>query len=174
MTRIFKCQECGRCCERIVVGNNGLCLGLSLYPGEETLFASFPDSVVPSIGLRRPGRSRIKIVSYQMIREPCPLYDRIMKRCTMYKHRPTSCKSYPFSFVASGGHSVEATCSWVKAQDDVTYGKTVMQAGSEQNLAAAKVVGFFLDLRSRMERTGYTRLMMYDVESRTWGDVRPD
>ncbi len=171
MTWVFKCQECGHCCGRIVIEQHGVRQGLCLRPGEETLFASFPGSVVPYIGIRRPGRARVKTVSYQMIREPCPLYDPITKRCTTYKHRPVACRSYPFSFLAGGGQSLEVTCSWAKAQKDVVFGKTEIKAGAEQNLAAAKIAEFFIDLRSRMERTGYIQLMIYDVALGTWDEL---
>ncbi len=173
MTRRFKCLECGNCCERILVDVDGVHLGLCLHPGEETLFAGFPGAVVPCMGVKRPGRSRVKIVCYQMVIEPCPLFDPVMRRCIMYSHRPVNCKAYPFSFTKEGGHSIEAKCAWSKEQKDVRFGKTMIMAGTEQNLAAAQAVSFLMDLSSRMHRTGYTHLMMYDVELKDWVDVSP-
>lgn len=168
---LFECRGCGHCCERIVVDNGGLHLGLCLHPGEETLFSSFSDAVVPCIGIKRPGRSRVKTICYQMVMEPCPLYDSVMKRCTMYRHRPVSCRAYPFSFTANGGHSLEVTCSWSKTLPDIEYGKTKLTAGVEQNVAAMKEVEFFRRLRGLMERTGRTILVMFDIESRTWVEM---
>lgn len=173
MTRTFKCLECGACCERIFVCTDGVNLGLFLYPGDETLFAGFPDAVVPALGIKKPGRSRVKTVCYQLVIEPCPLYDPVLKRCTRYSHRPMVCKSYPFSFTMEGGYSVEMLCSWSKAQQDVEFGETMITAGAGQNLAAAQLVSFYIDLSCRMRRTGYTHLMMYDVKREAWVDVTP-
>lgn len=173
MTRRFKCLECGNCCERILVEVDGVHLGLCLHPGEETLFTEFPGAVVPCMGIKRPGRSRIKIVCNQLVMEPCPLFDRIMRRCIVYGHRPVNCRAYPFAFTMEGGHSVEARCSWSKEQQDVVFGKTMIRAGAEQNSAAAQVVGFFMSMSSRMHRTGFTCMMMYDVELEDWVDVTP-
>lgn len=171
MTRIFECMKCGNCCERILVEQAGLSLGLNLHPGEEILFSEFPGALVPCIGIKRPGRSRVKTICYQLVVEPCPLFDQVSRRCTVYDHRPVNCKAYPFSFTHEGGYSIEAQCSWAKEQEDVVHGKTMIQAGTEQNLAAAQVINFFMDLHGRMSRTGYTRLMAYDVEREDWFDM---
>ncbi len=173
MNRKFKCLKCGNCCERILVEVDGVHLGLCLHPGEESLFAGFPGAVVPCMGIRRPGRTKVKTICYQLVSEPCPLFDLVARRCTVYEHRPTNCKAYPFSFTAEGGHSVESLCSWSAEQQDVVYGKTMIQAGAEQNLAAAQVVSLFISMNERMQRTGYTSVMMYDVKLKAWSDLSP-
>ena len=174
MTRVFKCLECGHCCERIIINDSkhGIRLGMSLEPDEVSLFDDFSGAVVPCMGLMRSGRSRVKVVSYQMVMEPCPLYDSVTRRCTVYKRRPLACKAYPFDFmVSSGGHSVETSCSWAKEQKDVVYGKTVINAGTTQNFAGAMIVRSYAHMAMRADRNGYTRLMMYDLASMDWVEV---
>jgi Fe-S-cluster containining protein len=145
---------------------------LSLLPGEERLFAAFPDAILPYTAIRQPrqGKSRIKIVCYQMVQEPCLLYDPDTKTCTQYEKRPMVCREYPFS---SGGSSIEATCGWRKAQT-IKYGETVIIRGEEQMKGESETVSFFMSLNQRMRRTGYTQLLMFDIKLREWVQLEPD
>ena len=168
----FECLKCGHCCERIVIEQFGIHIGLCLLPGEKKLFKAFQDAVVPYIGLRKPGRDRIRIVCHQMIRAPCPLYDSTTRQCTRYEDRPVSCRAYPFSGMPGrrGGYSVEQNCSWTKSIS-MEYGTTTIQAGAEQDAAAAKLDSIFAGLSRRMHRDGWTELVMFDVHSMSWVEL---
>ena len=168
----FECLRCGNCCNRIRVDSHGIAQGLSLLPGEEKLFAEFPDAIMPYTAIMKPRqrKSRIKIVCYQMVQEPCPLYDPTTKTCTQYDKRPMVCREYPFS---SGGSSLESTCEWRKAQT-IKYGETAVIRGDEQAKGESKMVSFFMALNQRMRRTGYTKLLMFDIQRREWVQFEAD
>ena len=162
---------CGHCCNRIIVSQDTGCAGLCLLPGEEAIFAAFPHAVLPYLALQKPGRTRKRIVAHQMVQEPCPLFDAATKTCTIYSKRPTTCKAYPFSpvYEVGGTYSIEGTCTWVKTeQDGIEYGKTSVRAGEDQNIAVQALENFFIGLNKRMRRTGYTQLLIFNVESREW------
>lgn len=166
ITLRFECLRCGNCCNRIRIDQFGIAQGLSLLPGEEKLFAAFPDAILPYTAIRQPrsGKSRIKIICYQMVQEPCPLYDPDTKTCTQYEKRPMVCREYPFS---SGGTSLEANCGWKKAES-IKYGETAVIRGKEQEKGESELVSFFMGLNLRMRRTGYTKLLMFDIKLREW------
>jgi len=145
--------------------------GLCLLPGEKKLFAAFPDAVMQYIGIRKPGRSRIKVVAYQMVQSPCPLF--VAGSCTRYADRPVACRAYPFSCLRDGV-SLEMTCPWSKSYDHLEMGVTQIRAGGVQYAAAAKMKAFFIGLHRRMQRTGYTRLMMFDVVTAEWVEISAD
>lgn len=165
----FECLRCGHCCERIIVDAIGISQGLSLLSGEERLFAAFPDAILPHTAIRNPrkNKSRIKIINYQMVQEPCPLYDPVTKTCTQYDKRPATCRAYPFSDRLDGSNPVEATCGWSKAAK-IEYGKTSVGRGTEQDTAAFEIQAFFWALNQRMRRTGYTELLFFDAKLREW------
>lgn len=168
MTLRFECLQCGRCCNRIRVESRGLMQGLSLLPGEETLFAEFPGAIMPYAAIRNPRHRKpnLKIVNYQMVREPCPLYDPDTKTCTRYDTRPAGCRAYPFSF---GGTQIEANCGWQNSvQAELQYGKTAVIYGKEQARGGEQVDSFFMTLHKRMQRTGRTQLVMYDIALQDW------
>lgn len=169
MTLRFECMRCGCCCNRIIVDYQGMTQGLSLLPGEEKLFAEFPDTILPYLAIRQPRRrkSRIKIVSYQLVGEPCPLYDPAKNACKQYEKRPAVCRAYPFS---ADGVSVESNCRWEKSET-IEYGKTAIIKGAEQEKAASELKSFYMGLNQRMHRTGYTKLLMFDVNSHTWAQI---
>lgn len=146
-------------------------MGLCLLPGEEKLFEAFPGAVMPYIALQKPGRKRKRIQTHQLVQEPCPLYDAATKTCTVYENRPMICKAYPFSHVPGdgGAYSIETTCTWVKAErDTIDYGTTPGRAGTDQDVGAIGVASFFTSLRDRMRKTGYTQLLVLDLETRNW------
>ena len=168
MHQTFECLKCGHCCERIICeGLDGIYFGLCLFPGEEAVFEAFPDALAPYIGLRgRAGKPRVEIICYQMVQEPCPLYDTVNKTCTRYDERPRVCRSYPFSGLC-GGYSLEQHCSWVKEFGDVEPGKTVLRAGDVADTAIADDQSFFMSLDERMQRTG-ERMLFYDTSNDVW------
>jgi len=168
MHQTFECLRCGRCCERIVVeGLDGIYTGLCLFPGEQKLFEAFPDVIMPHIGLRkRAGKLRVEVLCYQMVQDPCPLYDAIGKTCTRYDERPRVCREYPFSGIG-GGCSLEQHCSWVKSLGEVEIGKTALQAGTVPDAAIAETDSFFMSLHQRMQRTG-ERMVFYDMSNDVW------
>lgn len=168
MTLHFECLLCGRCCNRIRVASSGLTQGLSLLPGEETLFAEFPGAIMPYAAIHDPRHRKphLKVVSYQMVQEPCPLYDPDARTCTQYDERPMVCRAYPFSF---GGTQIEANCGWHDSvQSQLHYGETVVSHGKEQARGEQQVNSFFVTLHKRMQRTGRTQLLMYDIARRKW------
>jgi len=169
VTLRFECLRCGHCCNRIRITHQGVAQGLSLLPGEEKLFTAFPDAIMPYTAIRqpRPGKSRIKIICYQMVQEPCPLYDPITKTCTQYEKRSMVCRAYPFS---SGGASIESTCRWRKAQT-LKYGETTVIRGKEQERGESEMTSFFMGLKQRMRRTVYTKLLMFDIQLREWVQI---
>ncbi len=169
VTLRFECLRCGQCCNRIRIDHLGIAQGLSLLPGEEKLFAAFPDAILPYTAIRKPrqGKSRIKIICYQMVQEPCPLYDPDTKTCTQYKKRPMVCREYPFS---SGGTSLEANCGWKKAEV-IKYGETAVIRGKEQIKGELEMTAFFKGLNQRMRRTGYTKLLMFDINRHEWVQI---
>jgi len=174
MEKRFSCLRCGQCCTRILIMQDGVRMGLALLPGEEKIFKPFPDAVLPYIALQKPGRPRKRIVAYQLVQEPCPMYDAATKTCTAYTKRPTICKAYPFSamYNGGGGYSIETSCTWIKAEkDSIEYGKTPMRAGEDQNVAVSAVADFFIGLNRRMRRTGYTQLLIFDAESLKWTGI---
>lgn len=166
MTLRFECLLCGRCCNRIRVASSGLTQGLSLLPGEETLFAEFPGAIKPYAAIRDPRHRKphLKVVSYQMVQEPCPLYDPDTRTCTRYDERPMVCRAYPFSF---GGTQIEANCDWCN-NVHLTYGETAVIHGKEQARGEQQVNSFFMTLHQRMQRTGRTQLVMYDIALQEW------
>ena len=170
MNLTFECRRCGHCCERIVIETDGTYHGLCLLPGEKKLFAEFPDAVMPYIGLRKPGRSLIKVVAHQMVQAPCPLF--VAGCCTRYDDRPTACRAYPFSCLRDGV-SLEMTCPWSKSHD-FERGRTQVRPGADQDAGAAKMKAFFVGLNRKMRRTGYTRLMMFDVAAAKWVEISAD
>lgn len=167
MNQTFECLKCGHCCERIIVeGLGGIKFGLCLFPGEQKLFEAFPDALVPYIGLRgRSGKRRVEIICYQMI-QACPLYNPVNKTCARYDERPSVCRSYPFSGMGDG-YSLEQHCSWVKELGEVTFGETVLRAGSVPDAAIADDRSFFMSLDQRMKRTG-ERMVFYDASNDVW------
>jgi len=148
------------------VTSSGITQGLSLLPGEETLFAEFPDVITPYAATVNPRHKKPhpKVVSYQMVQDPCPLYDPGTKTCTQYDKRPTICKAYPFSFM---GAEIEANCGWRKSVQ-ITYGETAVTCGKEQVEAELKINSFFSALHQRMQRTGRTQLILYDIALQGW------
>lgn len=168
MSLTFECRRCGHCCNRIVVETDGSHLGLCLLRGEEKLFAAFPDAVLPYIGIRRPGRLRIRTVTHQMVQAPCPLLG--AEGCTRYADRPTACQAYPFTSLLDGV-SLEMTCPWSRSLQGIEPGRTQVRPGDEQDAGVAKMKDFFVGLRRRMRRTGYTRLMMFDVVTAEWVEI---
>ncbi len=136
--------------------------GLCLLPGEEDLFDEFPGSVLPYLGMRgRAGKPRIDVISYQMVRSPCPLYDASNKTCTRYDERPSSCRSYPFSHMRDG-YSLEQHCRWVKEQGDTVVGETRLFAGDCADSAILECDDFFASLCKRRDRTGEL-IVLYDA-----------
>lgn len=169
----FTCLRCGHCCNRIVILQDGVRMGLCLLPGEKKLFKRFPKTVLPYIALRKPGHSRRQVVAHQMIKSPCPLYDATAQTCTAYAKRPIACKAYPFSsYFFKAGYSLEANCAWAKTeQASIKFGETPIRAGKEQDAAATAMGEFFVSLNRRMRRTGYTQLAVFDSETRKWFDI---
>ncbi len=168
MTLCFECLRCGRCCNRIRVESGGLTQGLSLLPGEETLFAEFPGAIMPHVAIRNPRHQKtcMKVVNSQMVQEPCPLYDPDARTCTQYDKRPVVCRAYPFSF---GGTQIEANCGWHDSvQLKIQYGETAVTHGAEQAIAEQQTNSFFMALHKRMQRTGRTQLLMYDIALNEW------
>lgn len=168
MTLRFECLRCGRCCNRIRVESCGVTQGLPLLPGEETLFAEFPDALQPYAAIRAPyhRKKNLKVVSSQMVQEPCPLYDPDARTCTRYDKRPQVCRAYPFSF---GGTKIEANCGWHNSvQLQIQYGKTAVIHGEEQASAEQQINSFFMTLHNQMQRTGRTQLLMYDIALQEW------
>ena len=167
----FECLRCGRCCQRIRVRSSGLAQGLSLLPGEEKLFAEFPGAVMPYAAIidSRRRNPRPKPVSYQMVMEPCPLYDPDTNACTQYAHRPAVCRAYPF---AHSGAQIEANCGWRDSvRTKLKYGETPVEQGAEQINAEKQVNMFFIRLHQRMQRTGRTTLLLYDVDLLEWVQI---
>lgn len=169
----FTCLRCGHCCKRIMILQDGVRMGLCLLPGEKKLFKKFPKAVLPYIALRKPGRDRRQVVAYQMVESPCPLYDDITQTCTVYENRPIACKSYPFSsYYFKVGYSLEANCAWAETErENITFGKTPIRAGREQDAATVAMGKFFAGLNRRMRRTGYTQLLVFDAETRKWNAI---
>jgi Fe-S-cluster containining protein len=153
-----------------VIDHDGEHFGLCLLPGEKKLFAAFPDAVMPYIGIRKPDRSQIKVVAYQMVQAPCPLLG--AEGCTRYADRPTACRAHPFSSLRDGV-SVEMTCSWSRSHE-FEMGKTQIRTGAAQHNGLTAMKLFFIGLNRRMRRTGYTRLMMLDVVTAEWIEISPD
>jgi len=168
----FECQGCGNCCNRIRIQSHDMTLGLALLPGEEDLFNVYPGAVKPYMGLRRMrGKGyNIEVVCHQMVREPCPLYDKILKRCTRYEDRPMACREYPFSSDPST-HAIERHCTWVKSHDDIVFGETQVQMTPGQNTAMIRINSFFLSLHDRMQGEHFM-LVMFDVANDTWAVLR--
>lgn len=168
----FECLRCGHCCNRIRIDQFGIAQGISLLPGEEKLFEAFPDAILPYTAIQNPKKrkSRLKIVCYQMVQEPCPLYDPLSKTCTQYDKRPAVCRSYPFS---EGGASIESNCGWLKAET-IKYGETAVTKGETQDKAYSELALFFIALNQRMQRTGYTQLSMFDIKLREWIPLEAD
>lgn len=168
----FECQKCGCCCNRILINSIGITVGLALLPGEEDLFKSYPDAVKPYMGLRRmQGKGKIvDLLCYQMVQEPCPLYDRIMKRCTRYEDRPMSCREYPFTH--DSYFCIELYCTWVK-QHDIKFGETPVRMAPEQQSAMIRMNSFFLSIHDQMQKKRST-LMMFDVATNEWAILKDD
>ena len=142
--------------------------GLSLLPGEEALFAEFPDAIMPYAAIRNPRhrKTNMNVVSYQMVLEPCPLYDPDASICTRYDTRPAACKAYPFSF---GGMQIEANCGWHNSvQSQLHFGETTVIHGKEQARGGNHIDSFFMTLHKRMQRTGRTQLLLYDIDLHEW------
>lgn len=168
----FECQGCGNCCNRILIQQFDMTIGLALLPGEEDLFESYPGAVKPYMGLRRMrGKgSNVKLVCCQMVQEPCPLYDRIMKRCTRYEDRPMACREYPFSNTPSFCN-MERHCTWVKSHNDIVFGETPVVIAPGQQAAMIRINSFFLSLRDLMMRERFM-LVMFDVATDKWTIVK--
>jgi len=164
----FECQGCGCCCNRIRIQHFGMTIGLALLPGEEDLFNVYPGAVKPYMGLRRMrGKGHnAELVCYQMVQDPCPLYDRILKRCTRYEDRPMACREYPFSNNPSLC-DMERHCTWFKSQDAVTFGETSVMMAPGQNAAMIRINSFFLSLHDRMKKER-SMLVMFDVATDEW------
>ena len=170
MSCVFECGRCGHCCSRILVDpyKNGVLHGLILFEDEIELFAEFPGAVQPYMAMQKSrGKPDRVIVCYQMVQEPCPLWDAVAKTCTQYEERPATCKAYPFSGMFGGGCSVEATCEWYKMAD-LVFGVTQIVLGEVQCQANEVIDLFFDNLNNEMRRTGYTNLMEFDPELRKW------
>ena len=168
----FTCLRCGHCCNRILITQDGVHMGLCLFPGEKKLFKKFPNATLPYIALRKPGHDRRQVVCYQLIQSPCPLYDAVTQTCMVYENRPTACKAYPFSAMHDGAYSLENTCGWARAEQvNLNYGETPVRPGADQNRAVSAMGDFFVKLHKRMRRTGYTQLIIFDVETHKWVDI---
>lgn len=167
----FECQKCGNCCNRIRIRQFDMTIGLALLPGEEHLFESYPGAVKPYMGLRRlRGKGHnAELVCYQMVQQPCPLYDKIMKRCTRYEDRPMTCREYPFANDPSFCN-IERHCTWVKSQD-IEYGTTPVRMAPGQHSAMIRINSFFLSLHDRMKRE-HSMLAMFDVATDEWAIMK--
>ncbi len=167
---VFECLGCGACCNHILIPYE-LTIGLALLPGEERLFESYPGAVKPYMGLRRMrGKGQnTELVCYQMVQQPCPLYDKIMKRCTRYEDRPMTCREYPFAS-SSSLCNIEQHCTWVKTHD-IKYGTTSARMPPGTHSAMLRIGSFFLSLHDRMQRER-SMLVMFDVATDEWVVVK--
>jgi Fe-S-cluster containining protein len=141
-------------------------------PGEEKLFAEFPDAIQPYAAIRDPRhrKLRLKVVSYQMVQEPCPLHDPDARTCTRYDERPGVCRAYPFS---ANGTQIEANCGWHNSvRQQLHYGETAVIHGKEQASAEHHTNLFFMTLHKRMQRTGRTQLLLYDIALPEWVQLK--
>lgn len=168
---VFECHRCGCCCNRILIPYRGITVGLSLLPGEEHLFESCPGAVKPYMGLRRMrGKGyNVEVVCYQMVQQPCPLYDRILNRCTRYEDRPMVCREYPFSNDPSSS-TVEQHCTWVKSNESL-FDKTPIQMEPGQQSAIIRINSFFLSLHDLMVRER-SMLVMLDSATDEWAIIK--
>ena len=168
---VFECQKCGACCNRIRIQTHDMTLGLALLPGEEHLFEPYPGAVKPYMGLRklRGKGHNAELACYQMVQQPCPLYDRILNRCTRYEDRPMTCREYPFGNDPSFCN-IEKHCTWVKSQD-IEYGTTPVRMAPGQHSAMIRINSFFLSLHDRMQRER-SELVMFDVATEGWVILR--
>lgn len=95
----FMCIRCGRCCAALLSEDRGILRGLTLLPGETSLFSE--SMVRPAVGVgETPSDPGFKVLAYQLAVEPCPhLGD---GGCAVYRDRPASCRQFPFSLELSG------------------------------------------------------------------------
>lgn len=147
---------------------DGTTAGLCLLPGESRIFKSFPGSVIPYIGLQRDGRSKIKIISRQMIVEPCPLLNLETNQCTNYEKRPTACKGYPFTYLRDN-LSLESKCSYVQSIDtEIEYGKTEIVPGFGQEAAALDLSRYYFNIGQKLLADKKLKLLIFDCVKKEW------
>jgi Fe-S-cluster containining protein len=91
---VFNCQRCGRCCEQ----KEDIAVYLSdieEWSKDGTIYQVFPNlSISEEFG----------VMSIQLQREDgkCILYDKDKKECTIYEHRPLTCRAYPLKYNGKG------------------------------------------------------------------------
>jgi Fe-S-cluster containining protein len=113
---VYRCANCGVCCNRLLIDRQGVRKGLPLLPGEVELFRK--GDVRPAYGVgRNPKDPSFEVIAYQMRRSSCP--HRGLGGCFMHAYRPAICRSYPFVPVISQGLCVvktfDMTCTALEA-----------------------------------------------------------
>ena len=120
---VYRCANCGVCCNRLLIDRQGVRKGLPLLPSEVELFRK--DDVRPAYGVgKSPRDPGFEVIAYQMRRNVCP--HRGLGGCFMHAYRPAICRSYPFVPVISQGLKVvktfDMTCTALKDRAE-EYGK---------------------------------------------------
>lgn len=166
----FNCLSCGSCCRRIQIKDEvdfltavGLCLRLE----ERELFKHHPETIIhPYIGIKRKGQSKVKVLLYQMVSEPCPLLDLETNRCTVYDSRPMICRAYPFILIKNQ-IGIEDNCTSTKPfMENVVFGETEIEIGDTQRFAMIEQVKLFKHIQNMLNKN--MEILIFDFTTETW------
>ena len=97
----YKCDNCGFCCNRLLVDRQGVRKGLPLLPEETEVFEA--ECVKPAIALG-DNLDDIEVRLYQLTLNSCPY--RTHGGCSIWVYRPTICRAYPVLPVITTGNRV--------------------------------------------------------------------
>jgi len=92
-----KCQRCGKCCQEGV--------GVALWPHEFQRLKKLHKHMNRYVGF---------IGNWYALKMPCVFYNKWLKRCSIYKHRPIACRMYPLGIKADGTTRVSENCTAIK------------------------------------------------------------
>ena len=166
----FNCLSCGSCCRRILIKDEVELLpvvGLCLKPDERKLFKKHTETTIhPYIGIKRKGQSKVNVLLYQMVSEPCPLLDLETNRCTVYDSRPMICRAYPFILIKDQ-IGIENNCTSTKPfMENVVFGETEIEMGDTQRFAMIEQVQLFKNIQNMLNKNMV--IFLFDFTTGTW------
>lgn len=168
----FNCLSCGSCCRRILIKDAVDFLqvvGLCLRPEERELFKHHPETIIhPYIGIKRRGQSKVNVLLYQMVSEPCPLLDQETNLCTIYDERPMICRAYPFILIKNQ-IGIENNCTSTKPfMENVVFGETEIEMGDTQRFAMIEQLRLFKNIQDKLKTNQNMEIFIFDFTTGTW------
>ena len=161
----YKCANCGKCCNRLLIDRQGVRKGLPLLPNEIELFK--PVNIIPAIALGDNVNS-LEILMYQMTLNSCPHW--MHGGCGIWVYRPTICRAYPVLPVMTTGNRVvlsyDLECTSLKRYQGIYKGSKIPWKYESISREAKNARKLSLVTLKALEE--HERAWFYDLTSKDW------